>query len=68
MQFKHLVAGIEQRPTESYSSPAQFLPRGSKYDQVFNEQLEDEYRLLLYPYLVKEFAKVSLKYGKTRRS
>ena len=59
-----LVAGIEQRPTESYSSPAQFLPRGSKYDQVFNEKLEDEYRLLLYPYLVKEFAKVILKYGK----
>ncbi len=59
-----LVAGIEQRPTESYSSPAQFLPRGSKYDQVFNEKLEDEYRLLLYPYLVKEFAKTSLKYGK----
>jgi hypothetical protein len=59
-----LVAGIEQRPTESYSSPAQFLPRGSKYDQVFNEKLEDDYRLLLYPYLVKEFAKVSLKYGK----
>jgi hypothetical protein len=59
-----LVAGIEQRPTESYSSPAQFLPRGSKYDEVFNEKLEDEYRLLLYPYLVKEFAKMTLKYGK----
>jgi hypothetical protein len=59
-----LVAGIEQRPTESYSSPAQFLPRGSKYDDVFNEKLEDEYRLLLYPYLVKEFAKNTLKYGK----
>lgn len=58
------VAGIEQRPTESYSSPAQFLPRGSKYDDVFNEKLEDEYRLLLYPYLVKEFAKNTLKYGK----
>ena len=59
-----LVAGLEQRPTESYSSPAQFLPRGSKYDEVFNEKLEDEYRLLLYPYLVKEFAKTTLKYGK----
>jgi len=59
-----LVAGIEQRPTESYSSPAQFLPRGSKYDDVFNEKLEDEYRLLFYPYLVKEFAKNTLKYGK----
>lgn len=59
-----LVAGVEQRPTESYSSPAQFLPRGSKYDDVFNEKLEDEYRLLLYPYLVKEFAKNTLKYGK----
>ena len=62
--IQSLVAGIEQRPTESYSSPAQFLPRGSKYDEVFNEKLEDEYRLLLYPYLVKEFAKNTLKYGK----
>ncbi len=59
-----LVAGIEQRPTESYSSPAQFLPRGSKYDDVFNENLKDEYRILLYPYLVKEYAKKVLKYGK----
>ena len=59
-----LIAGIEQRPTESYSSPAQFLPRGSKYDDVFNDNLKDDYRLLLYPYLVKEFAKKSLKYGK----
>ncbi len=59
-----LVSGIEQRPTEAYSSPAQFLPRGSKYDEVFNEKLEDDYRLLLYPYLVKEFAKKTSKYGK----
>ncbi|MDE1727179.1 MAG: AIPR family protein [Thaumarchaeota archaeon] len=58
------VAGIEQRPTESYSSPAQFLPRGSKYDEVFNEKLKDDCRLLLYPYLVKEYAKVALSYGK----
>jgi len=59
-----LVAGIEQRPTEAYSSPAQFLPRGSKYDEVFNEKLKDDYRLLLYPYLVKEHAKKVLSYGK----
>ncbi|MDX1441036.1 MAG: AIPR family protein [Nitrosopumilaceae archaeon] len=59
-----LVAGIEQRPTEAYSSPAQFLPRGSKYDDVFNDNLKDDYRVLLYPYLVKEYAKKVLKYGK----
>lgn len=59
-----LVAGSEQRPTEAYSSPAQFLPRGSKYDEVFNENLKDDYRLLLYPYLVKEYAKKALSYGK----
>jgi len=59
-----LIAGLEQRPTESYSSPAQFLPRGSKYDDVFNENLKDDYRLLLYPYLVKEYSKKILKYGK----
>ena len=62
--IQSLVAGIEQRPTESYSSPSQFLPRGSKYDQIFNENLKDDYRIILYPYLVKEFAKKSLKYGK----
>ena len=59
-----LVAGIEQRPTEAYSSPAQFLPRGSKYDDVFNDNLKDDYKILLYPYLVKEYAKKVLKYGK----
>ncbi|MDH3191788.1 MAG: AIPR family protein [Nitrosopumilus sp.] len=59
-----LVAGIEQRPTEAYSSPAQFLPRGSKYDDIFNENLKDDYRILLYPYLVKEYAKKVPKYGK----
>ncbi len=62
--IQSLVAGIEQRPTEAYSSPAQFLPRGSKYDEIFNENLKDDYRLLLYPYLVKEYAKKGLKYGK----
>jgi hypothetical protein len=59
-----LVAGIEQRPTEAYSSPAQFLPRGSKYDDVFNDNLKDDYKNLLYPYLVKEYAKKVMKYGK----
>ena len=59
-----LVAGIEQRPTEAYSSPAQFLPRGSKYDDIFNDNLKDDYKVLLYPYLVKEYAKKALKYGK----
>ncbi len=59
-----LIAGIEQRPTEAYSSPAQFLPRGRKYDDVFNDNLKDDYRILLYPYFVKEYAKKALKYGK----
>ena len=59
-----LIAGIEQRPTEAYSSPAQFLPRGRKYDDVFNDNLKDDYRVLLYPYFVKEYAKKVLKYGK----
>ena len=45
-------------------SPSQFLPRGSKYDHIFNDNLKDDYRIILYPYLVKEFAKKSLKYGK----
>lgn len=62
--IQSLVAGIEQRPTEAYSSPSQFLPRGSKYDEIFNDDLKDDYRILLYPYLIKEYAKKVLKYGK----
>ena len=58
MQSKFLLLGIEQRPTESYSSPAQFLPRGSKYDEVFNENLKDEYQnSCCILTLVKEYAK-----------
>ena len=54
------VAGIE----EAYSSPSQFLPRGSKYDDIFNNNPKDDYRILLYSYLVKEYAKKSSRYGK----
>ena len=61
------VAGIEQRPTESYSSPAQFLPRGSKYDEVFNEKLKDDCRLLLYPYHCKRICKKDVKLWKEGR-
>lgn len=59
-----LVAGIEQTPTKAYSTLAQFLPGGRRYDDVFNDDLKDDYKLLLYPYLVKEYAKKSFGYGK----
>ena len=66
--IQSLVAGIEQRPTEAYSSPAQFLPRGSKYDDVFNDNLKDDYRILLISILGKGICQKITEIWKTRRT
>lgn len=58
------LAGIIQRPTEAYGRPSDYLPNGRKYDDVFRDDLKDDYRLFLYPWLVKEFAKNKLGYGR----
>jgi len=52
-----------QRPTESYSSPAQFLHVAVNMMKS-QWRLKDDLRLLLYPYIVKEYAKRILNYGK----
>jgi len=57
-----MVAGIFQNPTKPYSSIASFMPGTLQYDKIFDDKLEDDYRLLLYPYLVKCYSEV-LGYG-----
>jgi hypothetical protein len=58
------VAGICQQPTEAYGHPSNYLPNGSRYDQVFTDELEPNYRLFLFPWLVKEFGKGTYNYGR----
>jgi len=59
-----MVAGIFQNPTQPYSSIASFMPNGRHYPHVFDSKLKEDYRLLLYPYLVKSYGE-SLGYGDT---
>ena len=57
-----MVAGMFQDPTKPYSSQASFMPNGAKYPDIFNSQLPEDYRVLLYPYLVKCYGE-KLEYG-----
>ncbi len=57
-----MVAGIFQNPTKPYSSIASFMPNGKYYDQIFDDKLKEDYRLLLYPYLIKCYSE-TLGYG-----
>jgi len=57
-----MVAGMFQDPTKPYSSQASFMPNGAKYPDIFNSQLPEDYRILLYPYLVKCYGE-KLEYG-----
>lgn len=58
-----MVAGIFQEPAKPYSSIARYMPDGKNYDEVFNSKLKEDYRLLLYPYLVKSYGEKEYGYG-----
>jgi len=58
-----MVAGIFQNPTRPYGGVARYMPGGSNYHQVFNADLNENYKLFLYPYLVKSYCKEKFHYG-----
>lgn len=58
------VAGFKQNPTDAYGRLYKFMPPdGENYKDAFPDDLPHDYRLLLFPYLVKEYAKAYLQYG-----
>ena len=57
------VAYFKQNPTEAYQAVSKFLPRGSKYEQVFPDELKDDYRYFLFATLIRECAKSEFDYG-----
>ena len=51
------VSYFIQKPNEVYGGIAKYLPNGAKYENVFNDDLECDYRYFLFPHLIREFAK-----------
>ncbi|HET8793393.1 MAG TPA: AIPR family protein [Nitrososphaeraceae archaeon] len=61
-----MIAGIFQEPAKPYGSVSKYLPGGTEYSEIFVENaFPDDYRLLLYPYLVKMYCEKKFGYGKT---
>jgi hypothetical protein len=59
-----MAAAIEQDPAKPYGSISKYMPGGSEYPKIFAEgEIEDDYRLLLYPYLVKSYCEKEFNYG-----
>lgn len=59
-----MASAIQQDPAKPYGSVSKYMPGGTEYDKIFaEEQLEDDYRLLLYPYLVKSYCEKEFHYG-----
>ena len=58
------VSYFIQKPNEVYGGISKYLPNGSKYETVFNDELECDYRYFLFPHLIREFAKHQLGYDR----
>lgn len=62
LAIQAMVAGIFQNPTKPYSSIASCMPNGSLYPKIFDTKIAEDYRLLLYPYLIKCYSE-KLEFG-----
>jgi hypothetical protein len=58
LAIQAMVAGIKQNPTKPYSSIASCMPNGVLYPKTFDSKIAHDYRLLLYPYLVKCYGEI----------
>ena len=58
------VSYFIQKPNEVYGGISKYLPNGTKYETVFNDELECDYRYFLFPHLIREFAKNQLGYDR----
>lgn len=66
-KFKNLIpalesvqafaSGFRQLPAIAYGVPYELAPGGSWYEKIFEESLEPESKLFLYPYLIREWAR-----------
>lgn len=62
-----MAAAIKQDPATPYGNVAKYMPGGKEYDKIFSEDMiPDDYRLLLYPYLVKSYCEKEFEYGSSK--
>jgi len=59
------VSYFEQKPNDVYGGIGKYLPTGAKYETVFNDELECNYKYFLFPHLIREYAKNELGYDRT---
>jgi len=59
------VSYFEQKPNDVYGGISKYLPKGAKYETVFDEELECDYRYFLFPHLIREYAKNALGYDRS---
>jgi len=59
-----MASALTRDPAKPYGSISKYMPGGKEYDKIFTEEgLSDDYRLLLYPYLVKSYCEKAFHYG-----
>ncbi|MHB8626781.1 MAG: AIPR family protein [Aggregatilineales bacterium] len=51
------AAGFKALPGIAMARPNELTPTGPYYDTIFNDDLEPEPKLFLYPYLIREWAR-----------
>jgi len=60
-----MVSYFEQKPNDVYGGIGKYLPKGTKYETVFDDELECDYRYFLFPHLIREYAKNALGYDRS---
>jgi len=60
-----MVSYFEQKPNDVYGGIGKYLPKGAKYETVFDDELECDYRYFLFPHLIREYAKNELGYDRS---
>jgi len=61
------VSYFEQKPNDVYGGISKYLPKGAKYETVFDDELECDYRYFLFPHLIREYAKNKLGYDRSNK-
>jgi hypothetical protein len=63
-----MVSYFEQKPNDVYGGISKYLPNGAKYEIVFDDELECDYRYFLFPHLIREYAKNELGYDRSTQN
>ena len=60
-----MIVAFFQEPSKPYTSISKYMPYGDLYEKIFDDKLKSNYRLFLYPYLIKLYVD-RLQYGSSK--